>query len=126
LKKLGIDDVVDAIPVHGFCGCYGVLMAGLFATKENYAAAYGIYDGAVDECAGAFYGGSGAQLGANIVFVLFVLCWTGACSLVVFGGLKVTGMLRVSAEVEDEGMDTSELGVSMKQFSEGSHVKNAL
>ena len=117
LKKLGIDDVVDAIPVHGFCGCYGVIMAGLFATKENYAAAYGIYDGAVDECAGAFYGGSGAQLGANIVFVLFVLCWTGSCSLVVFGGLKITGLLRVSAEVEEEGMDSSEHGIAMEKKS---------
>ena len=113
LKKLGIDDVVDAIPVHGFCGCYGVIMAGLFATKENYAAAYGIYDGAVDECSGLFYGGSGAQFGANLVFVLFVFCWTGVCSLGVFGGLKYTNLLRVSAEVEEEGMDSSEHGLSM-------------
>lgn len=30
-----IDDVVDAIPVHLGCGIWGVLAAGLFATKDN-------------------------------------------------------------------------------------------
>jgi ammonia channel protein AmtB len=40
LEKLRIDDVVLAIPVHCFCGMWGVLAAGLFATQNNYAAAY--------------------------------------------------------------------------------------
>ena len=30
-----VDDVVDAIPVHLFCGAWGVLAASLFATKDN-------------------------------------------------------------------------------------------
>lgn len=30
-----IDDVVDAVPVHGFCGAWGVIAASLFATKDN-------------------------------------------------------------------------------------------
>jgi len=114
LKTFGVDDVVDAFPVHGACGCYGVWMAALFATKENYSASYGIYDGAADTCAGVFYGGAGNQLGANIVFTLFVLAWTGAWSLVVFSGLKYFGVLRVSSDVEDDGMDSSEHGVSKK------------
>ena len=122
LKKLGVDDVVDAFPVHGACGCYGVWMAGLFATKENYAAAYGIYDGAEDECAGLFYGGDGNQFGANIVFTLFVLAWTGAWSLVVFTALKTFGVLRVSTEVEDEGMDSSEHGASKKSVEMGAAI----
>merc|ERR1719408_1235098 len=33
LFKLGIDDVVLASPVHGFCGMFGVLMAAVFATE---------------------------------------------------------------------------------------------
>jgi Amt family ammonium transporter len=114
IKKCGVDDVVDAFPVHGACGCYGVVMAALFATKENYAAAYGIYEGAEDVCAGLFYGGEGKQLGANVAFCVFVLVWTGVCSLVVFMTLKCFGVLRVSSEVEDSGMDSSEHGVSKK------------
>jgi len=114
LKSMGIDDVVDAVPVHGFCGCYGVLMASLFGTKENYSAAYGIYDGAEDTCAGLFYGGKGNGFVAALVFVLFVLVWTGTFSCLIFGTLKTCGLLRVSDEVEEDGMDSSEHGVAAK------------
>jgi len=114
LKACGIDDVVDAFPVHGACGCWGVVAAALFATKENYSASYGIYEGAADTCAGLFYGGKGNQLTANLLFVLFVAAWTGGWSLVVFGALRAHGVLRVSAEVEEEGMDSSEHGATSK------------
>ena len=39
LVQLGIDDVVDAFPVHGACGAWGVVAAGLFGTKYFYARA---------------------------------------------------------------------------------------
>ena len=114
LKACGIDDVVDAFPVHGACGCWGVIAAALFATKENYSASYGIYEGAADTCAGLFYGGKGNQLTANLLFVLFVAAWTGGWSLIVFGALKQYGILRVSSDVEEEGMDSSEHGATGK------------
>lgn len=119
LKKCGIDDVVDAFPVHGCCGCYGVLMAALFATKENYNAAYGIYDGAADTCAGLFYGGSGNGFAAALAFCTFVLLWTGVCSLVIFGGLKKAGLLRIDESSEEVGMDASEHGVEIKKLPAG-------
>ena len=37
-----IDDVVDASPVHLFCGMWGTIAAGLFANPKNYNAAYGV------------------------------------------------------------------------------------
>ncbi|CAN0508238.1 unnamed protein product, partial [Discosporangium mesarthrocarpum] len=40
LVKLKIDDVVDASPVHLFNGMWGVIAAALFATPDNYGAAY--------------------------------------------------------------------------------------
>ena len=40
LEKLEIDDVVDASPVHFFCGIWGTLAAGLFAKPENVEMAY--------------------------------------------------------------------------------------
>lgn len=49
-----IDDVVDASPVHMFCGAWGVLGAGLFAQSTNYGEAY--FPGRQDDCCGAFYG----------------------------------------------------------------------
>jgi len=105
-----IDDVIDAIPVHGFCGLYGVIMAGFFATPHNYGMSY--YSARADECAGVFYGGSGAMLAANVVFLLANFAWTSACSICVFGGLKSFGLLRVDNEVENAGMDVSEHGAS--------------
>lgn len=41
LVKLEIDDPLDAAPVHFFCGLWGVLAAGLFATPKNLMQTYG-------------------------------------------------------------------------------------
>ncbi|MCP5106330.1 MAG: ammonium transporter, partial [bacterium] len=35
LDYLRIDDPLDAFPVHGMCGFWGVLATGLFATDDN-------------------------------------------------------------------------------------------
>ena len=38
MKKLRIDDPLDAFAVHGACGVWGVLASGLFTAKEySYA-----------------------------------------------------------------------------------------
>jgi len=108
LLKLNIDDVVDAAPVHMFCGIWGVIAAGLFATKDAYAAAY--YSARADTCAGLFYGGSGAMLGAGFVFILALLAWVGGWGVLIFMVAKMGGFLRVSKEVEAAGMDDSKHG----------------
>ena len=41
LACLHIDDVVDASPVHLFCGMWGTIAAGLFAKPDNVEMAYG-------------------------------------------------------------------------------------
>jgi len=106
LKKLKIDDVVDASPVHMFCGAWGVIAAGLFATEENYNAAY--YSDRSSDCKGTLYGGK--ALGPNFVFIIVVLVWVSITSTILFGGLHAGGMLRVDAEMEDRGMDESKHG----------------
>eukprot|EP00613_Pedinella_sp_CCMP2098_P029221 CAMPEP_0171724422 /NCGR_PEP_ID=MMETSP0991-20121206/24329_1 /TAXON_ID=483369 /ORGANISM="non described non described, Strain CCMP2098" /LENGTH=454 /DNA_ID=CAMNT_0012317247 /DNA_START=49 /DNA_END=1413 /DNA_ORIENTATION=- len=114
LKKCGVDDVVDAVPVHGFCGAWGVVAAALFVTKSNYKAVYGIYEGAEDECGSVLLGQPSAQLEANCAFVVLVIVWTGVLTSVVFGTLKFCDQLRVDTDTEDEGMDSSEHGAPMK------------
>jgi hypothetical protein len=32
--------VVDAFPIHGMCGAFGVMMAGVMATEHNYSNAF--------------------------------------------------------------------------------------
>ncbi|CAN0471399.1 unnamed protein product, partial [Laminaria digitata] len=93
-----VDDVVDAIPVHLFCGAWGVLAASLFATKDNYAAAY--YEERASKCAGAFYGGDGSAVAANVVFILAVLAWVGVTCGSLFVFLKLTVGMRVTKEME--------------------------
>jgi Amt family ammonium transporter len=108
LVKFHIDDVVDASPVHLFCGAWGVLAAALFATPTNYKLAY--YDYGDSTPYGLLYGGDPMQFVANLVFVIAVLVWTGLNSAILFGGLKAAGMLRVPEDEELAGLDLSHHG----------------
>ena len=111
LVKLGVDDVVDAFPVHGACGAWGVIAASLFATEWYYKQAY--YSDRAEDCAGVFYGGDGGGLLAAILFVLFIIVWVGGTTTALFLGLKVTIGIRCSTEEEDMGMDDSKHGGSV-------------
>jgi len=110
LVKLEIDDVVDAFPVHGCCGFWGVIAAQLFATEFYYAQAY--YSDRKDDCAGVFYGGDGGSLGAAICFLMVDIAWTGANITILMLLLKYLYPygIRVSEQVETIGMDDSKHG----------------
>lgn len=41
LQRNRIDDPLEASPVHFFCGTWGVLAAGFFATPDHIKEAYG-------------------------------------------------------------------------------------
>ena len=108
LEYFKVDDVVGAVPVHGFCGVWGVIAPGFFTSKEQYASAY--YSARASDCAGVFYGGNGNMLAANFVFVLAVIGWVGVLSTILFQLCKMTIGVRVSLEVEENGMDDSKHG----------------
>merc|ERR1711988_1446704 len=118
LEIMAIDDVVNAIPVHGACGMFGCLMAAFFATQENYGDAYyAVYTDDEDragKCAGVFYGGDGSSLAAAVCFILADIAWTSFWSITVFGILSILPgeLLRVTSAVEEAGMDASEHGVA--------------
>jgi len=188
MRKLKIDDPLDAFAVHGACGLWGrasstsqrtprdgngpqpfarhigCIAVGLFCTEEYSYSPHAdstLYAkrGKVD--CGIFYGGSGLLLATQIVgqhasapappaaristrpcaahvFVLaiartqqpaplygprgrhgrracaftvchaagpiFIILWAGGLSLALFGSLKALGLLRISVEVEQKGM----------------------
>ncbi|CAM9270046.1 unnamed protein product [Ectocarpus sp. 12 AP-2014] len=108
MLKLQIDDVVDAVPIHFFCGVWGVIAVSLFATKDNYANVYSAER--ADKCAGAFYGGDGSTLAVGLVFLLALIAWTVVTCMALFLGIKYTIGIRVSQEVEQIGMDDSKHG----------------
>ena len=108
LQKLKIDDPVQAFPVHGVCGIWGVLAAVLF----DWGVPYGFFHGwswnepTIKSDGNPFTMGSaftaaGIFLGLNIV-------WTGATLGITFAGLKAANMLRVSEDAEKEGLDEHE------------------
>jgi len=102
IKKCGVDDVTEAVPIHFFCGFFGVLMAGVLTTKEYYKEVIGIYEDAEDSCGGLFYTGKLNQLEANFDFCVVTIVLTGFLSTIVFGSLRLLGLLRVS-DMEEDG-----------------------
>jgi len=94
LRKLKIDDVVDAFPVHGACGIWGVLALGFFGNPDEGMGGNGV-----------FYGGD--QLGTQVMGVLLIFAWTGILSLAVMAPLKRLGMLRSSDDLQTAGADVA-------------------
>mmetsp|Transcript_33813 Transcript_33813/g.103766 ORF Transcript_33813/g.103766 Transcript_33813/m.103766 type:complete len:486 (+) Transcript_33813:95-1552(+) len=109
MKAAGLDDAVDAVAVHGACGFWGVIAAGFFATPYYYGVSY--YGDRKDKCAGIFYGGNAkGSFMAAWACVGVIIAWVGSTMTLVFGAMKAAGILRVSAEIEDAGMDDSKHG----------------
>merc|ERR1711967_228875 len=97
--KLKIDDPLDAFAVHGACGIWGVFSVG-FTTDPDYTSDYyGWTDTTAwtPGYAGAFYGGDKLLL-AQFVAILAQLAWVSFFAIIVFGGLRLLGLLRISAE----------------------------
>lgn len=97
-RTLHLDDPVGAISVHGVCGAWGTIAAGLFA-QESFGGVNGL-----------FFGGGFSQLGIQLIGVISVFGWTVGTGLLVFFLLKVTIGLRVNPEEELRGLDIGEHG----------------
>merc|ERR1719409_2393034 len=109
IKKLTIDDPVDAFSVHGSCGIWGCLAAALFdfgAGTDKHHGWGGFSATSYEEDGETLYMTTGDAIGANLAEVAFVLAWSGGLSLIIFGGLKMAKVLRIEENVEVEGMDT--------------------
>ena len=104
LEKLGIDDAVGAVTVHGTLGIWGVLAVGIFAS--GYPALQGA-EGEVPTVSliGQVFG----------IVVMFLLGFVPGfvCSFV----LKILGLLRVAEEAEIAGLDLTK--VPAQAYPEG-------
>ena len=110
-EYLRIDDPVGAVSVHGVCGIWGTLSLGLFATGQYGAPGpYGADTSPAILVTGFFYGGGTTQLIAQLIGSVSVTAATFSTSLALMYGLKVAGILRLSAERERMGMDVTEHG----------------
>ena len=98
--KLHIDDPVGAVGVHLVNGVWGTLAVGLLASPEAPAGLNGL-----------FYTGSAVLLGKQTVGILAILAWTAVTMTITFLIIKKTVGLRVSAEEEIKGLDSTEHGL---------------
>jgi Amt family ammonium transporter len=87
-NKWKIDDVLGVWPLHGLCGTWGGVAAGIFGLP-------------------ALGGLGGVSLGAQCAGTLIGLLWAFFSGLVLYGMLKMTMGLRLSQEEEFDGADLS-------------------
>jgi Amt family ammonium transporter len=104
--RIGVDDSVGAISVHGVNGAWGCLSLGLFADGT-----YGDgWNGVPGTVRGLFYGGGMSQFWAELIGVTVCFITLSLLSLLVyFIAEKLVGN-RVSKEVEIAGLDLPEMG----------------
>ena len=87
-NKWKIDDVLGVWPLHGLCGTWGGLAAGIFGSK-------------------ALGGLGGIALSAQLIGTAMGVVWALFGSVVVYGVLKFTMGLRMTQEEEYDGADLS-------------------
>jgi Amt family ammonium transporter len=95
--KLGYDDSLDVVGVHGVGGTWGALATGLFASKAVNAAGND----------GLFFGNPG-QLWTQLVAVVFTLILAIVGTFIILSIVKAMMGLRVADEEEQMGLDLSQ------------------
>ncbi len=83
-----IDDVLGVWPLHGLCGLWGGIAAGIFGTR-------------------ALGGLGGVSFSAQLIGSAMGVVWAVVAGFVIYGILKATMGLRLSQEEEFEGADLS-------------------
>jgi Amt family ammonium transporter len=105
-RTMRVDDPVGAISVHGTCGAWGVLSLGLFA-DGTYGDGFNGVEGTVR---GLLYGG-GSQLVAQVIGTVTCCAFIFGASWIFFKAIDALIGMRVSPEMELEGLDVPEMGV---------------
>jgi ammonium transporter, Amt family len=120
-RKLKVDDPCGAISVHGFCGWFGAVAVGIFADGSYGSGWNGIgptsYLGTAGQgVTGLLHGDVSqflVQLGGATLCAIYAFGFTFA----VFSAVNAFRSMRVSREVELEGLDVPQFG--MEAYPEG-------
>ena len=103
-QKLGYDDSLDAFGVHGIGGIVGALLTGVFAAES--LGGQGLPMGSI-----------GAQVGSQLISVVFTIVYCGVLSYIILKFVDVLVGLRVDPDEESQGLDLalhSEQGYNME------------
>jgi Amt family ammonium transporter len=103
--KLGYDDSLDAVGVHGVGSTFGIMMVGLFATRAiNPAGSDGLLSGNLN------------LIGVQLIGILAVTAYSLSVTWIILKILDKTLGVRVKAEDELDGLDLSQHGESGYSF----------
>jgi Amt family ammonium transporter len=94
-----VDDPLDVFACHGATGTWGVFALGLFANNDNLPSGR----------MGAFFG-DGYTLAYEICIICTCIGWTVFWTFVIAYSMHYLGILRISPEAEEMGLDLYELG----------------
>tara|TARA_R110002095_G_scaffold89232_1_gene77863 strand:+ start:2398 stop:5379 length:2982 start_codon:yes stop_codon:yes gene_type:complete len=100
-KRFKVDDVVGAIPVHGFAGAWGTLAVALFADTAVFQNGVSRFQ----------------QLGIQAAGVAICFVWSFGCIWILMSVLNRFMPIRVSAEDEIIGLNVAEHGASTELHS---------
>jgi Amt family ammonium transporter len=103
--KLGYDDSLDAVGVHGVGSTFGIIMVGLFATK--------LINPAGDN--GLFFGNP-HLIQVQLIGILAAILYSFIVTWIILKVLDKTIGIRVNEEDELEGLDLSQHGESGYSF----------
>jgi Amt family ammonium transporter len=133
IERIGIDDCVGAISVHGVGGLWGVLSVGIFANGEYGAG----WNGVVREAMVSQYGADGvrgllygdvSQFFAQVLDCGVVAVFGFAMAYVWFKLSNLITPIRVPRDVEIGGLDIPEVGAPgypdfvLSSIPHGAHV----
>ena len=85
-NKWKIDDVLGVWPLHGLCGAWGGVAAGIFGSQ-------------------ALGGLGGVSFGAQLIGSAMGVAWALLAGFAVYGSIRAISGLRLSPEEEHEGAD---------------------
>ncbi|MDN5861604.1 MAG: ammonium transporter [Pseudonocardia sp.] len=105
--KLGYDDSLDVVAIHGVGGVVGMLMIGLVGTTA-------VNDLGAD---GLLYGGGGLQLGKQAIAVVVSAAFAFTATLLIAWLIRRIIGFRVDVEVEAGGIDEAEHAETAYEFS---------
>lgn len=103
-KRIGYDDALDAFGIHAVGGIVGGVLTGVFCVPELSWTASG----------GLLYTGDPALVGAQVLGIFVTVVFVGVLDLAIGFVVKLAfgGSLRVSEEVEAQGLDVAVHGES--------------
>ena len=110
-----VDDPCGAISVHGFCGWLGAVCVGIFADGTYGAGWNGVgaasYLGQAGQGVTGLLYGDTKQFLCQLMGATLCVIWAFGATFAVFKAVNAVKSMRVSPEVEKEGLDVPEFGL---------------